>query len=203
MRKLVVLPLYPQQSTTTTASIFDAVTAELRAWDELPEIRWVSNYYAHPAYTEALCRHINAQWDQIGKPDRLLFSFHGIPKSLVDRGDPYLRQCRRSADLLAKALKLDHEKWSLAFQSRFGPQEWLKPYTVDLLKLSGQDGSRRLDVVCPGFAVDCLETLVEIEIEGKQIYEAAGGENLHYIPALNDLPEHIEMLSRIVLDDLA
>jgi ferrochelatase len=194
----VVLPLFPQYSGSTSGSIFDALTAELRAWRSMPDLQFISSYHDHPAYLDALAENIRRTWQARQPPRRLLFSFHGIPKSYVERGDPYHQQCLVTASLLAERLGLSQEGWQAAFQSRFGPQEWLRPYTDETLVEFGRSGLDGLDVVCPGFVVDCLETLDEIGREGRRTFEEAGGRNYRYIPALNDSPGHIQALGEIL-----
>lgn len=198
VRKLVVLPLFPQFSGSTTASIFDALIAELSAWRSLPDLHFIAGYHDHPAYLDAMADHIRRAWQTRQPPRKLLFSFHGIPKSYVERGDPYQQQCLFTAERLAERLGLGREQWQASFQSRFGPQEWLKPYTDETLHALGRSGLDGLDVVCPGFAVDCLETIDEIGHEGRRTFEEAGGKNFCYLPALNDSPGHVAALGEIL-----
>ncbi|PIE83420.1 MAG: ferrochelatase [Candidatus Contendobacter odensis] len=196
-RRVLVLPLYPQYSATTVASTFDAVTAELRRWRWLPELRFVMQYHDEAGYLDALARSIRAA--RSGRSvERLLFSFHGLPKSNLLAGDPYFFQCHKTARLVAERLALPLDEWAVAFQSRFGCTEWLRPYTSELLREWAQSGVGSVDVVCPGFAADCLETLEEIAIENRQIFLDAGGRQFRYIPALNDAPEHINALFALI-----
>jgi len=196
-RRLLVLPLYPQYSAATTASTFDAVAAELRTWRWLPELRFVAQYHDDPAYLDALATRINADCaEQPG--ERLLFSFHGLPKRNLLAGDPYYCQCHKTARLVAERLELAPDQWAVAFQSRFGRAEWLQPYTSVLLTEWAKAGVKRVDVVCPGFAADCLETLEEMALENRQTFLDAGGEHYRYLPALNDVPEHIAALAGLV-----
>lgn len=195
---LTVLPLFPQYSATTTASIFDAVFAELHRWRHVPPLHLINGYHDHPAYIGAVRESLCAAWQPGGPPERLLFSFHGIPQSYAAHGDPYPRQCRRTAELIVAGLDLDPQAWQVTFQSRFGPQEWLQPYTDRTLAALGAHGLGRLDVACPGFAVDCLETLDEIAHEGRKTYQNAGGERFEYIPALNATPAHVAALADIL-----
>lgn len=198
-RRLLVLPMYPQYSATTTASVFDAVTAELRHWRWLPDVRFVSSYHDHPAYIDALAKSVLRHWDQKGrKPDLLLFSFHGIPKRYFDKGDPYYCYCQKTARLVAEKLLLRHHQWKVTFQSRFGREPWLKPYTDHTLMQMAHQGTKSVDVICPGFSADCLETLEEINVENRKIFLDRGGEDFAYIPALNDHPDHIKALSDLI-----
>ena len=201
-RRVLVMPLYPQYSATTTAAALDAVFAELRTWRRLPELRTVNRYGDHPAYIAALAAAIREAWAGDGRPDRLLLSFHGIPRDYADKGDPYPDECRQTARLLADALALDDDAWAATFQSRFGPSEWLQPYTAETLAAWGREGLARVDAVCPGFSADCLETIDEIGAEGAAIFHEAGGGQLRYLPALNDRPDHIAALADIALAHL-
>ncbi len=185
-RRILVLPLYPQYSATTTASSFDAIAKVLSNWRWIPELRFINDYHEHPLYIQALADSVRAWQAEHGTPDRLLMSFHGIPRDYADAGDPYAGQCHRSAVLLAEALGLDDDAWALSFQSRLGPREWLKPYTSELLKQWGGQGVEHVQVICPGFSIDCLETLEEIAVENRDYFLAAGGKQYQYIPALND-----------------
>ncbi|WP_089723932.1 ferrochelatase [Candidatus Thiosymbion oneisti] len=202
-RRILVLPLYPQYSATTTASGFDAVTAELSTWRRLPELRFVNQYHDEPGYIAALAHSIRAYWAEQGEPDRLLFSFHGIPRDYLLRGDPYGCQCRKTARLTAENLALAPQRWQLAFQSRVGRKEWLRPYTEETLMAWGREGVKKVHVVCPGFAADCLETLEEIAVTNRNRFLAAGGEAFGYIPALNDQADHLELLTALVLRHVA
>lgn len=197
--RIVVLPLYPQYSATTTASTFDAVADTLKTWRRLPELRMVSDYHDDPGYIAALAARIAAHWGAHDRAERLLFSFHGIPLRYARAGDPYPKQCQRTAERVAQCLQLPAERWRVAFQSRFGREEWLKPYTNQTLREWADSGLRSVDVVCPGFAADCLETLEEIAQLNRDIFLAAGGERFHYIPALNDDPRHIAALAELVV----
>ena len=193
-QRIVVLPLYPQYSGSTTGSTFDAVAEVLQTWRRVPDLGFISHYHDEPAYIQALVAHIKTYWAKHGIPDKLLFSFHGVPKRFVIAGDPYFDQCQKTAQLVAAQMNLSEEKWALVFQSRFGREEWLKPYTDHTLTALGKAGLKRVDVICPGFAADCLETLEEINQENRQVFLKAGGQEFHYIPALNDKSEHIQAL---------
>ncbi|HRX61912.1 MAG TPA: ferrochelatase [Candidatus Competibacter sp.] len=197
VRRLLVLPLYPQYSATTVASTFDAVATELRTWRWLPEMRFITHYHDDSGYLDALANNIRAvRVEQPG--ERLLFSFHGLPKRNLLAGDPYHCQCHKTARLVAERLGLDAGQWAVAFQSRFGRAEWLQPYTSALLTDWAKAGIKTVDVVCPGFAADCLETLEEIAVENRLTFMAAGGERYRYIPALNDTPAHLDALIDLI-----
>jgi len=198
VRRLLVLPLYPQYSATTTASTFDAVTNELSTWRWLPEMRFINHYHDERGYVDALAASIRAAWAEHGEPERLLFSFHGIPKRYFMAGDPYHCHCHKTARMVAERLGLDDDSWMVSFQSRVGRDEWLQPYTDETLKLWGADGVRSVHVIAPGFSADCLETLEEIDVENRNYFLEAGGETYHYIPCLNDDPEHLGMLAGLV-----
>lgn len=197
-RRLLVLPLYPQYSATTTASTFDAVTKELSTWRWLPEVRFVNQYHDDMGYIDALVRSVRSHWAQRGEPDRLLFSFHGIPRDYFLGGDPYHCQCQKTARLTAEALGLEPDRWQVSFQSRVGTKEWLRPYTDETLRAWGQEGIGRVQAICPGFSADCLETLEEIAAENRDYFLEAGGEAFSYIPALNDDVPHMDMLAGLV-----
>ena len=190
----IILPIFPQYSGTTTGTIIKAVFDELKSWRWLPSVQVISDYHDHPAYIRAIAEGVR----KVQKSDKLLFSFHGIPRGYVEKGDPYEAQCLRSAELIAEELLLDKEDWLVAFQSRLGRQEWLKPYTNEVLESLGNEKLSSLDVSCPGFAVDCLETVDEIGHEGRAKFEAAGGGELEYIPALNASDLHVEALCEIL-----
>jgi protoporphyrin/coproporphyrin ferrochelatase len=197
-RRLLVLPLYPQYSGPTTASTFDAVTDELRTWRWVPELRFVNQYHDEPGYVAALAQSIRSYWAEHGRPDQLLFSFHGIPKEYFLNGDPYHCQCQKTARLTAEALELPDERWQISFQSRVGNKEWLQPYTDEILKSWGRQGVGKVHVICPGFSADCLETLEEIAVENRGYFMGSGGREYGYIPALNDDCAHMDMLAELV-----
>ena len=196
---ILILPLYPQYSSASTGSIFDAVSDVLKYWRWIPDIRFISHYHDRPDYIQALVTQIQNYWNQHGTPDKLLFSFHGIPKRFFMAGDPYYCECQKTARLIAEQMALSEEKWQVVFQSRFGREEWLKPYTDHTLAILGKTGVKRIDVICPGFAADCLETLEEINQENRQIFLQAGGQEFHYIPALNDNIEHMQALQELII----
>ncbi len=198
-RQILILPLYPQYSSASTGSIFDAVGDVLKRWRWLPDLRFISHYHDQPAYIHALAEQIKNYWVKHGTPDQLLFSFHGIPKRFFSAGDPYFYECHKTARLVAEKIELNEKRWQVVFQSRFGREEWIKPYTDHSLAALGKAGVKRVDVICPGFAADCLETLEEINQENRQIFLEAGGKEFHYIPALNDNVEHIQALLELVI----
>jgi len=198
-RKIVLLPLYPQYSATTTGSTFDAIADVLKTWRRVPELHLIDAYHNHPAYITALAESVRAFWAVHGESDRLLMSFHGIPESYFKAGDPYPCHCRKTASLLREALGLDEKRAQISFQSRFGRQAWVQPYTDETLKRWAKEGVKSVDVICPGFAADCLETLEEIGRENRNYFLSTGGEQYRYIPALNDSQVHIEALMQIVL----
>jgi len=197
-KRVLVLPLYPQYSATTTAAIVDAVADELRHWRALPELRFINDYHHHPAYISALGGSVRRYWSVHGEPDKLLLSFHGIPQEYVDAGDPYAEQCYKTAELLIAALELPAERWQLSFQSRLGPKQWLQPYTDHTLEALAKEGVRNIHVVCPGFSVDCLETLEEVAMENRDIFLEAGGKQYGYIECLNDHASHIQLFSELI-----
>ena len=196
--KILILPLYPQYSATTTASSFDLVAAKLKHYRKIPEIRMVTDYAEHPAYIEAICQSIQTEQEKWGKPDRLIFSFHGIPKLFIEKGDPYQSRCQQTVALIAAKLGLNDSEYLLTFQSRLGRAEWLQPYTDQTLMNIPQQNIKHIQLICPGFAVDCLETLEEIAIQGKKQFLSSGGSQFNYIPALNDSKNHVEMLAEII-----
>ncbi|HNB51061.1 MAG TPA: ferrochelatase [Anaerolineales bacterium] len=200
--RFIIFPLFPQFTGATTLSTFDAVQEELATWESLPEVRTIDNYHDHPAYLRALAASIRETWAEKGRPDRLLFSFHGIPERYRRNGDPYREQCEATARGIASELHLPADAWQIAFQSRFGPEPWLKPYTDQTLTAWGREGIRTAHVLCPGFSADCLETVDEIGREGRHTFLEAGGQGFHYIPALNDRPDHLDALTEILVAHL-
>lgn len=196
--RIVLLPLYPQYSGTTTASVFDAVTSAMRRRRWVPEFRFINHYHDSPGYLSAVASSIRAFWDEHGRGDKLMFSFHGVPKQTLLDGDPYHCQAQKTARLVAESLGLASDDWIISFQSRVGRAEWLRPYTDQTITKLGEQKLGRLDVVCPGFAVDCLETLEEIAMQNNELFVEAGGGELRYIPALNASEDHVELLTRLV-----
>ena len=197
-QKIIILPLYPQYSASTTASTFDAVADILKTWRNVPELHLVKHYHDSPDYIDALTESITEHWQQTTRAEKLLFSFHGIPQAYFDAGDPYYCECHKTARLVAEKLNLDEKEWMLTFQSRFGPKEWLKPYTDITLEELAKSGIKNVDIICPGFSADCLETLEEIKIRYRETFLAAGGNKFSYIPALNERPAHISTLANII-----
>lgn len=197
-RRLLVLPLYPQYSGTTTASVFDAVSSKLQTMRWIPESRFINQYHDEDGYIRALASSIREYWQENGRGDHLLLSFHGVPQYTLDGGDPYHCQCQKTGRLVAEALELGEDDWTLSFQSRVGREEWLKPYSKATVKEFGKHGTGRLDVACPGFSTDCLETLEEIAMQNAGFFTDAGGKALHYIPALNARTDHVDFLARLV-----
>lgn len=201
--RILVFPLYPQYAASSTASALDAVWRTLLKTRNMPAIRTIRHYHDHPAYIGALAASVRAHWqDQGGKPNKLVMSFHGVPKFHLMHGDPYHCECHKTARLLAEALGLHKEEYIVAFQSRFGKQEWLKPYLANTLEELGKANTKRVDIVCPGFSSDCLETLEEIAMEGKHIFQENGGGEYHYIPALNASEAWIHAMTEIALENL-
>jgi len=200
--RILVFPLYPQYSATTTASTFDAVTEELRRWRRVPELRFIGQYHSEAGYIAALAASIREYQQENGTPEKLILSFHGIPQRYAEAGDPYPRQCEHTARLLAEALGLEEDRWQLTYQSRMGREPWLQPYTSATLEALAREDVRQVQVLCPGFAADCLETLEEIAMENRDIFLAHGGERYGYIPCLNDRPDHVEALAAIARSHL-
>ena len=197
-RKILILPLYPQYSATTTASTFDAVCAELSRWRWIPALRMINHYHNNPDYIQALANSVRNYRQTHGNSELLLMSFHGIPQAYYESGDPYYCECQETARLLAEELGLNDHEWKLSFQSRMGPKKWLQPYTDQTLISLAQKGTRYVQVICPGFSADCLETLEEIAVENRDVFLQSGGESFGYIPCLNDGNEHIRVLTRLV-----
>jgi len=196
--RILVLPLYPQYSATTTASTFDAVAAELRTWRWLPELRFVNHYHDAPGYIDALAGSIESHWQRHGKAERLVLSFHGIPQEYFLNGDPYFCECQKTARLLRERLGIAHQDMVVSFQSRLGPRKWLEPYTDQTLSSLATAGVSSVQVCCPGFSADCLETLEEIAMENRDVFIGNGGERYEYIPCLNDSAAHMDFLHTLV-----
>lgn len=195
---LIVLPLYPQYSSTTTASVFEKVTQSFRTCPHIPKFHFIRDYYQHPAYIAAVAESIEAHVNTHGKPQKLLFSFHGLPLRIANKGDPYPAQCHATANAIMSTLCWPKEDWQLSYQSRFGKAAWITPATLDTLTYLPSQGINDIAVLCPGFAVDCLETLEEINIVNRQAFIEAGGNQFHYIPALNAATSHIHALTKII-----
>ena len=197
--RILVLPLYPQYAASTTATAFDAVSAHLRRMRNIPELRLVKHFHDHPGYIAALAESVRRHWALHGRPDKLLMSFHGLPRYTLARGDPYHCECQKTGRLLAEALALAPDQYQLTFHSRLGPAERLQPYTAATLAQWGKQGMRRVDVICPGFVADCLETLEEIGMEGRAEFLNAGGKEFHAIACLNESDAWIQALAQIAL----
>lgn len=198
--RIVIIPLFPQYSAATFAPVFDRVAQALKQQINLPELRFVRDYYDHPAYIDALSESLAGYKERTGS--QLIFSFHGIPMRQVHKGDIYPEQCRRTAELVASQLDLAEQQWRVTFQSRLGRAQWLEPYTSQVLRDLPIKGKRSVTVICPGFAADCLETLEEIKIENRQLFLDAGGEEFHYIPALNAGEGQIKLLADLAVVQL-
>lgn len=195
---IVILPLYPQYSATTTGAVFDAVAKALMGERVIPNIHFIRDYHEHPLYIQALASQITAYWALHGRGDYLLCSYHGIPRRFADAGDIYPAHCEQTTMKLQQALGISSEQIGMSYQSRFGREEWLTPYTDDRFKALPSNGIKKLDVVSPAFSVDCLETLEEISQQGKSTFMQAGGEQFHYIPCLNDEDSHVEMMLGLI-----
>lgn len=195
--RLLVLPMYPQYSGSTTGSTFDAVAQELTGWRWVPELRFANGYHDATLYIDALAERIQRAW-RLQRGELLLMSFHGVPERYLTQGDPYHCQCHATARFLAEKLDLSPDQWQVVFQSRFGREAWLQPYCDETLKSLPARGVRSVDVVCPGFAVDCLETLEEIAMQNRELFEEAGGESFQYIPCLNDEASHSELVLNLI-----
>ena len=201
--RVLVLPAYPQYSGTTSASVFDAVYHWAAKVRSIPELRFINRYHDDAGYIAALAQSIRAYWQALGRPDRLVMSFHGVPERTLHLGDPYHCECQKTARLLARQLGLSNDQYQLSFQSRFGKAKWLEPYTEPTVIQLAKAGVKRVDVVCPGFTSDCLETLEEINLEVRQAFLMAGGKEFHYIPCLNDSEDWINALGRLAQQHLA
>lgn len=202
VRKIIVLPLYPQYAAATTGSTFDAVTTELQQWRFVPELHFINNYCDHPLFIDALAASIQEDFNQNGKPEKLLLSYHGMPKRNLDLGDPYFCFCQKTTRLVTEKLSLAKEDYITTFQSRFGYAEWLQPYTDATLEGLPNSGIKDVAIISPAFSADCLETLEELAMENRDIFMHAGGKNYRYIPALNDRADHIHALSDIIKSHL-
>lgn len=196
--QIVVLPLYPQYASATVGSTWDAVSRVVGRWRHVPTLHFIHQYADHPQYIQALVNRIRRHWQMTEAGERLVFSFHGLPERSIAQGDPYYDMCHKTASLVAERLGYPSEKWLVVFQSRFGWQRWLQPYCDETLRSLAKQGIRRVDIMCPGFSADCLETLEEIVVQNRELYLAAGGCELNYIPALNDDADHIALMAELV-----
>ncbi|EOX3349101.1 ferrochelatase [Vibrio cholerae] len=201
VEQIVVLPLYPQYSATTTAAVFDGLAKVLRQLPVVPELHFIRDYHDHPLYIQALAKSVRASWQLHGQGDLLLCSYHGIPKRYAQNGDIYPEHCQKTTELLAQALGLPQDKVMMTYQSQFGKEEWLQPYTDKTMEALPSQGIKKLDVICPAFSVDCLETLEEIAEQNQEIFLHRGGEAFHYVPCLNDSQSHIELMAALVKVD--
>ncbi|MBJ6976373.1 ferrochelatase [Vibrio cholerae] len=201
VEQIVVLPLYPQYSATTTAAVFDGIAKALRQLPVVPELHFIRDYHDHPLYIQALAKSVRASWQLHGQGDLLLCSYHGIPKRYAQNGDIYPEHCKKTTELLAQALGLPQDKVMMTYQSQFGKEEWLQPYTDKTMEALPSQGIKKLDVICPAFSVDCLETLEEIAEQNQEIFLHSGGEAFHYVPCLNDSQSHIELMAALVKVD--
>ncbi|MGB8517219.1 MAG: ferrochelatase [Gallionella sp.] len=200
--RILVVPLYPQYAASSTATVFDLVFAALQKTRNAPAIRTIKHFHDDAGYIKALAANINEYWMKNGRPEKLVMSFHGVPQYTLEKGDPYHCECHKTGRLLAQELGLKAEQYAVSFQSRFGKAEWIKPYTTATLLELGKQKTKRVDVVCPGFVADCLETLEEIAMEGKEDFQHAGGGEYHYIPCLNERDDWLHALTNLVLENL-
>ena len=198
IRRLLVLPMYPQYCAATTGSTFDEVTNVLQKWRWIPEMRFINQYFEEKNYIEALSNSIKSFWKKNKKPQKIIFSYHGIPKRYLTNGDPYHCFCLKTTRLVKEHLGLLDDEIMTTFQSRFGKEEWLKPYTSETLKELPKQGIKNIHIISPGFSSDCLETLEELEEENKEYFMESGGENYHYIPCLNDHDDHIDLFVNLI-----
>ncbi|SUP08469.1 ferrochelatase [Vibrio metschnikovii] len=198
VEKIIVLPLYPQYSATTTAAVFDGLAKAMKTQRVIPEIDFITDYHDHPLYIRALADKVRSSWSEKGQGDVLICSYHGIPKRYADNGDIYPQHCRKTTHLLAQELGLSDQQVMMTYQSQFGKEEWLQPYTDKTMQALPSQGMKKIDIICPAFSVDCLETLEEISEENKHLFLEAGGEAFNYIACLNDSDLHIEMMVDLI-----
>ena len=203
INKLAIIPMFPQYSAATTASIFDKISSEIKMWRNLPDIRFLSTYHDNSSYIEACANRIRNFWGKGKRSKKLVFSFHGLPQVNLHKGDPYHCYCQKTARMIANELKLDKEDYIVTFQSRFGKQIWLQPYTDEVLTNLAKDGIDSVDIFCPGFLCDCLETLEEINMQSRENYISCGGRTFNYIPALNDSDENIRSMEKLILGEIS
>ena len=201
-RRILILHLYPQYCAATPGSTFDKVTEVLRKWRWIPEIRFINNYFEEPLYIDCLIKSIKENWKKFGKPQKLIFSYHGIPKKYLLKGDPYHCFSQKTTRLVAEKMKLKEKEYMTTFQSRFGPDEWLQPYTDKTLEELPSKNVKKINIISPGFSSDCLETLEELEIQNREIFMSCGGEKFNYIKCLNDNPKHLNMMALLILNHL-
>lgn len=199
--RLLIVPMYPQYSATTTAAVYDEVSNQLQRWRWLPQFRMLMQYHDHPLYIQAIADQIKVSFEKQGKPDKLIMSFHGIPQRYHKAGDPYYCQCQKTARLVSESLNFAADDWMLCFQSRFGREPWLQPYLDKTLEVMPEQGIKSVQIIAPGFAADCLETLEELAMQNAELFKQNGGESFHYIPALNDSPAHIDLLLTLIKEE--
>jgi ferrochelatase len=199
---IILFPLFPQYSATSTAPLYDAVAKWLLKQRNIPGLSFIRDYYQHPLYIQALANSVRDYQQQHGQAEKLLMSFHGIPQPYADKGDPYADRCRVTAQKVAQALQLSDDQWAISFQSRFGKQEWVKPYTDQLLQAWAEQGVASVQILSPAFSADCLETLEELAIQNAELFLKAGGKDYAYIPALNDRDDHIDLLGLLLQTQL-
>ena len=199
---MILFPLFPQYSATSTAPLYDAVAHWIPKQRNLPGLSIIRDYYQHPLYIQALAQSVRDFQAEHGVAEKLLMSFHGIPQPYADKGDPYAERCRITAQLVADALNLNEQQWAISFQSRFGKQEWVKPYTDVLLEEWGQQGVKSVQIMSPAFSADCLETLEELAIQNSELFFQAGGQQYAYIPALNTRADHLDLLNHLLQANL-
>lgn len=199
---IILLPLFPQYSATSSAPLYDAMAKWILKQRNLPGLSIIRDYYQHPLYIQALAQSVRDYWADHGQAEKLLMSFHGIPQPYADKGDPYADRCRITAQLLAQQLNLEEHQWAISFQSRFGKQEWVKPYTDVLLEAWGQQAVKSVQIMSPAFSADCLETLEELAIQNAETFQAAGGGDYAYIPALNSRTDHLALLNQLLQANL-
>ncbi len=197
-QRILIVPLFPQYSATTTATIFDEVFDQLKKWRWMPELRTINGYHDHPLYIKGMADSVREYWRGNGRSQRLLYSFHGIPQNYADKGDPYPDFCRQTAQLISDELALNEDEYQICFQSRFGPEEWLQPYTDETLTNWANNGTASVDTICPGFAVDCLETIEEMGEENRGYFLESGGEEYQYIPCLNDGDSQVALFTALI-----
>ena len=202
INKLVIIPMFPQYSAATTASIFDKLSCEIKTWRNIPDIRFLSTYHDEASYISACALRIKHFWEKEKKSKKLIFSFHGLPQVNLHKGDPYHCYCHITAEMIAKELKISESDYIVTFQSRFGKQVWLQPYTDEVLENLAKEGVDSVDIFCPGFLCDCLETLEEINMQSRENYISSGGKFFNYIPALNDSDENIKSMENIILKEI-
>lgn len=202
INRLAIIPMFPQYSAATTASIFDKVTSEIKNWRNIPDIRFLSTYHDNPHYISACANRIKDSWVKEEKAKKLVFSFHGLPQVNLHKGDPYHCYCQKTARMIAEKLGLIEEEYVVTFQSRFGKQVWLQPYTDEILEKLAEEGVDSVDIFCPGFLCDCLETLEEINMQSRENYLSSGGKSFNYISALNDYEKNIESMEEIILGEI-